>query len=324
VAAEERLEPDDDDPDETRHPSPKQQETTMSQLTYPTAPGGLKAGMKGDLVEDDVLSYLNTTGAVLPFGVMVALGAADDRLKRLASLTADKLIGVVIHDGITSQGASVTTTDDPFGTTPETQSYGVPDKRAASVMRKGHVWVNVETAVAAFTDAWVRVTATGSELVGAFRAGSDSGDCCRVKGARFLTSTSAAGLALLELDHPMIDDRDDIITLTVGAEAAVAANAREIAVAVTNPDGTAIDVARQLEISVTATTADKGDIAAAGTPVGTVDCISNPATGDNNAALLTTAGGLGAFRVTDDQVENVLVRVSGQRCKPAVVKTTFA
>lgn len=116
----------------------------------------------------------------------------------------------------------------------------------------------------------------------------------------------------------------DVIVATVGVEGAVAANAIEVACAITNADGTAITAAREVAVRSTPTTADKGDIAAAGTPVGTLHAVQNPATGDNTAHFTTTAGGLFSFRVTNDQVENNGVIILGEGCEAKVLKLVFA
>jgi hypothetical protein len=62
--------------------------------------------------------------------------------------------------------------------------------------------------------------------------------------------------------------------------------------------------AKQVLVRTLAVTADKGDIAVT---TGTAKKIVNPATGENVAWIETTAAGLFAFTVTDDQVEDVLV-----------------
>lgn len=295
----------------------------MSQITYANFPGGLIAGQLADLQFCYKRSYKNTTGAVLKPGVLVALGAADDRLKQMTTAVTDKVLGIVLLEaGQTNQGNGQVSSI-PFGTTPDTDSYGYADKTVVPVLRKGCVVVAVEAAVAACTDAWVRVTADANP-VGGFRSDADAGEAVRLSGARFLTSTSGAGFAVLEIDNPQIDTRSDLVTATVGVEGAASANAIDVVCAVTNPDGSAITVARQVMVRSLPTTADKGDIAAATAAVGTLGPVQNPATGANVANFVTTAAGLFSFKISNDVAEANEVEISGEGIKTRVLRLTFA
>jgi hypothetical protein len=71
--------------------------------------------------------------------------------------------------------------------------------KAFSVIESGHVYVEVEEAVAWGDDAYFRHTATGTEEVGTWRNDADGTDCEQVIGAKFRSSTSGAGIAVLEL-----------------------------------------------------------------------------------------------------------------------------
>lgn len=114
------------------------------------------------------------------------------------------------------------------------------------------------------------------------------------------------------------------VSATVGAEAAVAANAIEVACVVRDSAGTAASAAKVVRVEAFAVTDDKGDIAAAGTPVGTLTKVVNPAAGPNLAYFTTSAAGLFSFRVTDDAAETVLVTIIAEGCRPSVFKLTFA
>lgn len=302
----------------------------MSQITYSTQPGALAGGMLADIGPDLIKSYKNTTGAVLPFGVMVALGAADDRLKRLTGPT-DKLIGVVCFEhGRSNQGENMTSAV-PFGTSPDTDSYAIPDKVMASVVRHGAVVVIVEDAVTCELEPFVRITAGAGEVVGAFRSDSDGGDAIRIKGARFITSAGAGEAAVLLLEGPLSYEvsasadggRLGFIQATVGAEAAVAANAIEVACQLLDQFGAPLAEARNILITSVPETANEGDIAAAGTPVGTISPIENSATGDNNAGMISTSAGLFSFRITNTAAEVNQVVITADGCIPRVLRLTF-
>jgi hypothetical protein len=114
------------------------------------------------------------------------------------------------------------------------------------------------------------------------------------------------------------------ISAVVGAEGAVAANAIEVALTITDEDGNTVGAAVEGMIFSTPNTANQGAISAAGTPVGTIGTKQNPATGDSMAEFTTTAGGLVSFRITNTvaEVNEVMVVVDGGL--PRVLKLTFA
>ncbi len=305
----------------------------MSQRGYLYEPGTLLSGMKADLVDDAVKSYKNTTGAVVPFGVAVCIGASDDVLARIDSVT-DKIVGIVVHDHATSnQGSVIGDSDDPFYDGSEDPSYGVPDKKTANVMRFGVIAVKVESAVTAESDVYVRHTVTTTELLGALRGDADSGKAARLSGAKFLTAADAGDVAFVFLfgdlrlmagETTALGKKPGLISLVVGAEAAVAANAIEIAGTLVDLQGNVITDQRPVHIQSLPTTADQGDIAAAGTPVGTGFFAQNSATGENNASIIPTAAGLFSFRITNTVAEVNQVVVTADGCLPRVLRLTFA
>jgi hypothetical protein len=265
---------------------------------------------------------------------MVALGAADDRLKRLTGLT-DRLIGIVIHDHASSNQGTTQNSDPAFGSSTAVDNQ-LPANRMAQVLREGACVVDVEGAVVAETAPYIRITANGAgkDVIGAFRGDSDGGTCIRVSGLKFISSTAAAGQALVFArgslgwvpnDGPVASgSAPGFVQATVGAEGAVAANAIEVACAILDANGAPITSARAVHITSTPVTAAQGTVSAAGTPVGTGFVVQNAATGDNNASMLSTAAGLFSFRISNTAVEvnDVIVEVDG--CPPRVLRLTFA
>jgi hypothetical protein len=78
----------------------------------------------------------------------------------------------------------------------------IADKGTVSLLRRGRIWVYVETAVDVTSDVYVRVTAAGADVKGQFRAGAAANFVAMSAGgftAKFITKTTAAGLAVLEL-----------------------------------------------------------------------------------------------------------------------------
>lgn len=76
----------------------------------------------------------------------------------------------------------------------------VPGSTVA-VLTKGYAWVEVEDAVTEGGSVFVRVTATGTEELGRCRSDADGGDAIAMTSAKFKTSTSGAGIALVKIDR---------------------------------------------------------------------------------------------------------------------------
>jgi hypothetical protein len=97
----------------------------------------------------------------------------------------------------------------------------------------------------------------------------------------------------------------------------------EVACELTQLDGSALAEAREVLVTTLALTDGKGDLSAAGTPVGTLVKAHNPATGANLAWMLSTAAGLFAFSVENDVAEVVLVKIEAEGCFPLLLRLTF-
>lgn len=150
------------------------------------------AGMLGDVAySKNCQSYVNSeASAEIPFGVMVGQGATDDTCLKLAAIT-DKMIGIVAHSHAYNK-------DNELGTT------GLKPKVTVDVLKKGTIWVPVEEAVTPASAVLVRAVAAGAEVAGAFRDTADASDLIDCSAfARYLTTTTGAGFALLEFDMTM-------------------------------------------------------------------------------------------------------------------------
>jgi hypothetical protein len=153
----------------------------------------LVAGFPG-LKYDGAFSQDIVTGenvaAAHGFGKFACLGAGPG-LIALPAAAADitdlkKAIGVVLAKQDMESSAS----GDP--------QY--PVKSAVPVMKKGRVWVNTESAVTAgSSDVHVRYVA-GSGSVGAFRGAAVASETAILPDAKWLSTTTGAGLALLEIN----------------------------------------------------------------------------------------------------------------------------
>jgi hypothetical protein len=124
-------------------------------------------------------------GGNISYGVAVA--RASDQSVRLVAAAADittNFAGIVVRQEYREP-------NDGLG-----YSVNVP----APILRKGYIWVGVEGAVTEEAPVYARVTASGGNTVlGAFRADADTANAALVPNARFITSTTAAGLAIVEV-----------------------------------------------------------------------------------------------------------------------------
>lgn len=145
---------------------------------------------------------------------------------------------------------------------------------------------------------------TGADLVGLTGGG---------RTAKTNVGDALAEDALFSADLRVVD-------AVPGAEAA---NAIEVACQIRDVFGSAVSGARQVVCRSLAVTADKGDLDAAGTPVGTLVKAHNPAAGENVAWFETAAGGTFTVKVSNDQAETTVLVIEAEGCRPKVVKLTF-
>lgn len=149
-------------------------------------------GMLADSGYDKyVRSYVNEEASdEMPFGVVVQQGTADNQCLLLNAIT-DKLIGITVHSHAYDK-------DNELGTT------GLKQYATVGVARRGRVWCYAEEAVTPASAPLVRAVAAGVEVPGHFRDSADAADLIDVSAfCRFLTSTTGAGLVLVEFDFAM-------------------------------------------------------------------------------------------------------------------------
>lgn len=144
------------------------------------------AGMAGDTAHmRDAKSYVNAeASAEIPFGLLVVQGTAEQDAK-IPAAQSDLAVGIALHSHSFQK-------DNELGDT------GIKPDVVFSAMTRGRVWVAVDEAVALTDTPRVRMSGAGA---GTFRKTSAGGVTKALAGsARFLTATSGAGLALLEID----------------------------------------------------------------------------------------------------------------------------
>lgn len=169
-------------------------------------------GMLADLQAYVSRSYYNQSGAAIPFGRLLQIDntpTTNDVYAVELAAGGTNIVGISI-DCFTFEAASQTAYDKVptwFRTDAEgTKHVGYPEQQALNVMSKGVIWVHTVEAISlgddvrAFTSDQSAGT-TGADQ-GRFGSTAAAGNTVLIGGARWLSETTEAGLALLELDIP--------------------------------------------------------------------------------------------------------------------------
>lgn len=142
--------------------------------------GNAFAGMVADGQLSNIVSKLNSSAVIIPFGKAVFRDGETAAQLPTATSTAVQFVGVAVRELNRSYH-----TDDAFGAVPA---------KDFSVLTTGAIWVTVADAVVVGADVFVRVGATGQ---GDFSSavGADATLGVQISGAKFLTSAAAGSLA---------------------------------------------------------------------------------------------------------------------------------
>lgn len=162
------------------------------QQSYALTHDPLLEGQLSDIRDNTIGTYVNETGGVIAFGNVVAYASGG------TVANSAKTIG---GTGETVVGVNVLTYVDE--TALDTNSRpGVKDNQVLNVANEGAVAVYVHGAVTPATPVRVIHSASGVEYAGQFRAAAASGRTAVLSNARYLTSTTGSGLAVVELNGP--------------------------------------------------------------------------------------------------------------------------
>ncbi len=165
------------------------------QLDYSQNPAVAYAGMMADTGYKHVISCVNPN-VVIPFGRLVSRDASDAKVKlptSAAEVTNSR--GIAIQDFASEQ------INDGL-------DAGYKLKSSVSVMRQGRAWVKVEEAVVQGDQVYARWAdgTSGNVAKGAFRKSVDqvaaADTATIVPSAKYVTSASAGGFAIIEINMP--------------------------------------------------------------------------------------------------------------------------
>lgn len=171
-------------------------------------------GMLADLQAYVSRSYVNQSGGALPFGRLLQIDntpTTNDVYAVELAGGVTNIVGIAI-DCYTFEGVEAANTHyigEPtwIRTDAEGEKHvGYPNQQVLNVMSKGVIWVYTVEAVALGDDVRAFISdqsgSTSGADIGRFGSTADAGNTVLIGGARWLSETSEAGIALLELDIP--------------------------------------------------------------------------------------------------------------------------
>lgn len=162
----------------------------MSQTTAPLV--NMVAGEDG-LIADSVspcqVETLVNASAPVYFGRLVSLDASAQGLAKVPAAAGD----------VTNSSAGVVVRRLTKVTDPTLALPGYAAKDSVPVLRKGKIWVRVESGVTRGAAAFARHAVSNQ---GQFRHDADGGNATLVPSAYYRTSASAGQLAMVEINLP--------------------------------------------------------------------------------------------------------------------------
>ena len=162
------------------------------QQTYALEHDALLEGQLSDIRDNTIGTYINETGSVLAFGNVVVYNSGGTVANSAATISG--VSGVV-------QGVNVLTYVDETAFDSDSRP-GVKNQQVLNVANEGAVAVYVTGAVTPASPVRVLYAASGTGKAGQFSHAFASGKTVRLSNARFLSSTTGSGLAILELNGP--------------------------------------------------------------------------------------------------------------------------
>jgi hypothetical protein len=162
------------------------------QQSYALVHAALLEGQLSDIRDNTIGTYINETAVVQPFG--------DLQVYNLAGTVANSATTI---SGATDTvlGVNVLTYVDETDLNGDLRP-GVKVDQVMNVANEGAVAVYVTGAVTPASTVRVLYSASGTGKAGQFSHAFASGKTVRLSNARFLSSTTGSGLAILELNGP--------------------------------------------------------------------------------------------------------------------------
>lgn len=162
------------------------------QQTYALQHDALLEGQLSDIRDNTIGTYVNETAGVIAFGNIVTYASGG---------TVSNSAKTIAATGETVLGINVLTYVDETAEDSDSRP-GVKIQQAMNVANEGAVAVYVTGAVTPASPVRVLYSASGTGKAGQFSHAFASGKTVRLSNARFLTSTTTSGIAILELNGP--------------------------------------------------------------------------------------------------------------------------
>ena len=162
------------------------------QQSYELVHAALLEGQLSDIRDNTIGTYVNETGGVIAFGDAVIFNSGGT-----VANSAKTISGVALPVA----GINVLTYVDETAEDSNSRP-GVKNTQVLNVANEGAVAVYVHGSVTPATAVRVIHTATGVQYAGQFRSAALSGKTAVLANARYLSSVTGSGLAILELNGP--------------------------------------------------------------------------------------------------------------------------
>lgn len=162
------------------------------QQSYALLHDPLLEGQLSDIRDNTIGSYINETAGVIAFGNIVTWASGG---------TVDKSAKTIAGTGETVLGVNVLTYVDETAKDANDRT-GVKTTQAMNVLNEGAVAMYVHGSVTPATTVRVVHTATGVRYPGQLLASGLSGKTAVLSNARYLSSVTGSGLAILEFNGP--------------------------------------------------------------------------------------------------------------------------
>ena len=162
------------------------------QQSYALTHAALLEGQLADIRDNTISTCINETAVVQPFG--------DLQVYNVAGTVANSATTISGATG-TVLGVNILTYVDETAVNGDARP-GVKINQVMNVANEGAVAVYVTGTVTPASPVRVLYSASGTGKAGQFSHAFASGKTVRLSNARFLTSTTGSGLAVLELNGP--------------------------------------------------------------------------------------------------------------------------
>jgi hypothetical protein len=162
------------------------------QQSYALVHAALLEGQLSDIRDNTIGTFINETSIVQAFGNVVTYNSGG---------TVANSAGTISGATNTVLGVNVLTYVDETALDPDSRP-GVKTQQVLNVANEGAVAMFVHGAVNPATLVRVIHTASGTRLAGQLAASGYAAQTARLANARFLSSTTGSGLAIVELNGP--------------------------------------------------------------------------------------------------------------------------